>query len=81
MWLKCHVAKCQRLSGQPNLRSVNIDATRVLDEQSRARRARRQLDALESDNFHDDPHANLHWKKVRFFGEGDFIIFRFFFLI
>ncbi|XP_046853744.1 zinc finger HIT domain-containing protein 1-like [Xenia sp. Carnegie-2017] len=32
---------------------------RVLDEYARKRRRKRQLDALEMDNFGDDPHANL----------------------
>lgn len=36
---------------------------RVLDEASRRRRLRKQLDALEQDNFHEDPHANLQWNK------------------
>lgn len=30
---------------------------RVLDEATRKRRHKRQLDSLENDNFHDDPHA------------------------
>ena len=30
---------------------------RVLDEATRKRRQLRQLEALEKDNFHDDPHA------------------------
>lgn len=32
---------------------------RILDEASRNRRARKALEALEQDNFHDDPHADL----------------------
>ncbi|GCC40235.1 hypothetical protein chiPu_0024042, partial [Chiloscyllium punctatum] len=32
---------------------------RVLDQATRQRRLNRQLDALEKDNFQDDPHANL----------------------
>lgn len=31
--------------------------TRVLDDATRERRQVRQLDSLEKDNFHDDPHA------------------------
>lgn len=31
--------------------------TRVLDNATRERRQKRQLDSLENDNFHDDPHA------------------------
>lgn len=30
---------------------------RVLDDATRKRRQKRQLDSLEKDNFHDDPHA------------------------
>ena len=36
-----------------------MNGKRVLDEYARKRRQRRQLDALEMDNFGDDPHANL----------------------
>ncbi|XP_067010712.1 zinc finger HIT domain-containing protein 1 [Anabrus simplex] len=36
---------------------------RVLDEASRRRRARKALEALEQDNFHDDPHADLVMSK------------------
>ena len=32
---------------------------RILDEATRMRRARKALESLESDNFHDDPHADL----------------------
>lgn len=30
---------------------------RILDESTRKRRQQRQLETLEKDNFHDDPHA------------------------
>jgi len=36
---------------------------RVLDEASRQRRARKKLESLEQDNFHDDPHADLVMSK------------------
>ena len=41
---------------------------RVLDEAARKRRNRQQLEQLERDNFHDDPHANLvmHKKAPKF---------------
>ncbi|RWS01629.1 transmembrane protein-like protein [Dinothrombium tinctorium] len=41
---------------------------RVLDEAARNRRMRQQLEQLERDNFHDDPHANLvmHKKAPKF---------------
>ncbi len=35
------------------------DQRRVLDDATRMRRARKALESLESDNFHDDPHADL----------------------
>ena len=36
---------------------------RILDEAARRRRVRKALEALEQDNFHDDPHANLVMSK------------------
>lgn len=36
---------------------------RVMDEASRQRRARKNLESLEQDNFHDDPHADLVMSK------------------
>lgn len=38
-------------------------AGRVLDEAARRRRARKALEALEQDNFHDDPHGDLVMSK------------------
>ena len=38
-------------------------ARRVLDEATRQRRARKALESLEQDNFHDDPHAGLVMSK------------------
>ena len=40
---------------------------RVLDDATRMRRARKALESLESDNFHDDPHADLVKLLARFF--------------
>ncbi|XP_051900458.1 zinc finger HIT domain-containing protein 1 isoform X2 [Pristis pectinata] len=40
-------------------RSQDGGQRRVLDQATRQRRLNRQLDALEKDNFQDDPHANL----------------------
>lgn len=48
-----------RLSG----RIKDANKQRVLDEATRQRRARKALEALESDNFHDDPHADLVMNK------------------
>ena len=40
----------------------------ILDEAARRRRRRKALEALEQDNYHDDPHANLvmHKKTPKF---------------
>uniref|UniRef100_UPI00398F318D zinc finger HIT domain-containing protein 1 n=1 Tax=Pristiophorus japonicus TaxID=55135 RepID=UPI00398F318D len=40
-------------------RTADGGQRRVLDPATRQRRLNRQLDALERDNFQDDPHANL----------------------
>ncbi|EAT34901.1 AAEL012898-PA [Aedes aegypti] len=39
------------------------DKKRVLDDASRKRRARKALEALEQDNYHEDPHADLVMSK------------------
>lgn len=44
-------------------RIKDADKKRVLDEASRKRRARKALEALELDNFHEDPHADLVMSK------------------
>ncbi|KAG0711084.1 Zinc finger HIT domain-containing protein 1 [Chionoecetes opilio] len=44
-------------------RQKDASARRILDESARRRRARKALEALEHDNFHDDPHANLVMSK------------------
>uniref|UniRef100_U5ELL8 HIT-type domain-containing protein n=1 Tax=Corethrella appendiculata TaxID=1370023 RepID=U5ELL8_9DIPT len=41
----------------------DVEKKRVLDEASRKRRARKALEALEQDNYHDDPHADLVMSK------------------
>jgi len=38
-------------------RSRSANQVRVLDAATRSRRQKRQLDALEKDNFQEDPHA------------------------
>jgi len=44
---------------------------RILDEAARKRRQKKALEALEQDNFHDDPHADLgiYHKNVCFFSK------------
>ncbi|KAH0626256.1 hypothetical protein JD844_001139, partial [Phrynosoma platyrhinos] len=48
-------------------RSQDPSQRRILDRATRQRRLNRQLEALENDNFQDDPHANmpqLDWKSA-----------------
>jgi len=42
------------------VRAVNV---RILDETARERRQKKALEALEQDNFHDEPHADLVMSK------------------
>lgn len=46
-------------SQRESVRQKDANSRRILDEAARRRRARKALEALEQDNFHDDPHANL----------------------
>lgn len=39
------------------------DKMRIIDETSRKRRQRKVMELLESDNYHDDPHADLVMSK------------------
>lgn len=41
----------------------DADRKRVLDDITRKRRARKALEALEQDNYHEDPHADLVMSK------------------
>lgn len=49
-------------AGRPG-RPAREVTRRVLDEATRQRRARKALESLEADNFHDDPHADLVMSK------------------
>lgn len=40
-------------------RIKDISSRKILDNETRKRRQKRQLEALEKDNFQDDPHAHL----------------------
>lgn len=51
------------MTSRESNRIKDADKKRVLDDVSRQRRARKALDALERDNFHDDPHADLVMSK------------------
>jgi len=44
-------------------RLKDANQRRVLDAATRKRRQKKALEALEEDNFHDDPHANLVMNK------------------
>ncbi|XP_033760529.1 zinc finger HIT domain-containing protein 1-like [Pecten maximus] len=44
-------------------RVKDLQQKRVLDDAARRRRQRKALEALESDNFQDDPHADLKMSK------------------
>lgn len=46
-------------SARESGRLKDANQKRVLDEAARRRRMRKALEALEQDNFHDDPHADL----------------------
>ncbi|CAJ0930597.1 unnamed protein product [Ranitomeya imitator] len=52
-------AQCPQQPPALALRSNDPSQRRVLDSATRQRRLTRQLEALEKDNFQDDPHANL----------------------
>jgi len=52
-----HVSKC--IEG----RIKDVQQRRVLDESARKRRQRKALEALEDDNFQEDPHADLKMNK------------------
>lgn len=53
-------------------RVKEAERRRVLDDAARRRRARKAIEALEQDNFHDDPHADLVMsKKVPKFADSN----------
>jgi len=51
------------MSGKGGVNRAQREGYRQLDDAARQRRQRKQLEALEQDNFQDDPHANLTWNK------------------
>lgn len=71
-FLKYHVSVCL-ISSQEPLNNINVSnilgrikdlqQKRVLDDAARRRRQRKALEALEQDNFQDDPHADLKMSK------------------
>ncbi|XP_023716005.1 zinc finger HIT domain-containing protein 1 [Cryptotermes secundus] len=50
-------------SARESGRLKDANQKRILDEAARRRRMRKALEALEQDNFHDDPHADLVMSK------------------
>lgn len=57
--------------GRESNRIKDVEKKRVLDEATRQRRVRKALEALEQDNFHEDPHADLVMsKKLPKFQDG-----------
>lgn len=54
------------MNARESTRVKEAEKKRVLDEASRIRRARKALNALEQDNFQDDPHADLGVSKLVF---------------
>lgn len=56
---------------KPAQRSITRPQYRVMDDIARKRRLKHELDSLERDNYHEDPHANLTLsKKVPKFEDG-----------
>ncbi|GBP43487.1 Zinc finger HIT domain-containing protein 1 [Eumeta japonica] len=51
------------MATRESARGKEADRRRVLDEASRRRRARKALEALQQDNYHEDPHADLVMSK------------------
>lgn len=51
------------MTSRESNRIKDAEKKRVLDEAARRRRARKAVEALEQDNFHDDPHADLVMSK------------------
>jgi len=47
-----------RAKGSARVKDLN--SRRILDAETRRKRQKRQLESLEKDNFHDDPHAQLN---------------------
>ncbi|XP_047389095.1 zinc finger HIT domain-containing protein 1 isoform X1 [Sciurus carolinensis] len=64
IWCACAVGSsgncvAQMVEKKTSVRSQDPGQRRVLDRAARQRRINRQLEALENDNFQDDPHAGL----------------------
>ncbi|TKR80467.1 hypothetical protein L596_014537 [Steinernema carpocapsae] len=51
------------MAGRQSGRLAVAEQQKVLDQEQRAKRLKKQLDNLDRDNFHEDPHAHLQWHK------------------
>lgn len=51
------------MSNRESHRIKDAEKKRTLDDTARKRRLRKAIEALEQDNFHDDPHADLVMSK------------------
>lgn len=64
-YLKRHIEsdKIYTMEKKESSRIKDLQQKRVLDDAARRRRQRKALEALEQDNFQDDPHADLKMSK------------------
>lgn len=51
------------MSARESGRIRDTDKRRIIDDITRKRRAKKALESLEQDNYHDDPHADLVMSK------------------
>lgn len=51
------------MASRESNRIKDTEKRRIVDDATRKRRIRKALEALEQDNFHDDPHADLVMSK------------------
>lgn len=57
------IIMANKVTGRESSRIKDVNQKRFLDEAARRRRAKKAVEALEQDNFHDDPHADLVMSK------------------
>lgn len=58
-----HLISHRKMEKRESGRIRDVQQKRVLDEAARRRRQRKALEALEADNFQDDPHSDLKMSK------------------
>ncbi|XP_018323077.1 zinc finger HIT domain-containing protein 1 [Agrilus planipennis] len=60
-----------KLTLRGSARLKEVDKCKIVDETSRRRRHRKNMEILEADNYHEDPHADLVMsKKIPKFDEN-----------